>query len=109
MAGTPALEVIRRIEAAYAQHELPRVVETGAMAYMLSPRQYLVDENPAWHPHVMFYFPGEDGAAWAAGGEDAPVIFGGAGTTTKAIVLLIPVPQWSDGTPYVLNAGSHSH
>lgn len=109
MAGTPALEVIRRTDAAATQGELPRVVESGAMAYMLSPGQYLVDENPAWHPHVMFYFPGEDGATWGAGGMDAPVIFGGAATTTKAIVLLIPVTQWSDGTPYVTHTGSHSH
>lgn len=107
MRGTPALEVIRRTEAAYTDHQLPPVVENGAMAYMLSPRQYLTDEDPHWHPHVMFYFPAEDGGAWGAGGMDAPVIFGGAGTTTKGIVLFIPVPQWSDGTPVA--AGTHPH
>ena len=107
MAGTPALEIIRRTEAAYAGRELPPVVENGAMAYMLSPRQYLTDEDPHWQPHVMFYFPAEDGTAWGAGGMDAPVIFGGAGTTSKGIVLFIPVPQWSDGTPVA--AGSHTH
>lgn len=109
MAGTPAREVIRRTEAAYAEGKLPAVVENGAMAYMLAPAQYLTDEDPHWKPHVMFYFPATDGAAWGAGGLDAPVIFGGAGTTSQGIVLFIPVPQWSDGTPYAQGAGSHSH
>ena len=109
MAGTPAREVMRRTEAAYADRTLPAVVENGAMAYMLSPGQYLTDEDPHWKPHVMFYFPATDGAAWGAGGLDAPVIFGGAGTTSQGIVLFIPVPQWSDGTPYAEGAGTHSH
>jgi hypothetical protein len=107
MSGTPAQEVILRTQVAYSKHELPPVVEAGAMAYMLSPRQYLTDQDPHWHPHVMFYFPAENGAAWGAGGMDAPVIFGGAGTTSQGIVLFIPVPQWSDGTPAV--ARSHRH
>lgn len=109
MAGTPAREVIRRTEAAYADRTLPAIVENGAMAYMLSPGQYLTDEDPHWKPHVMFYFPAKDGTAWGAGGLDAPVIFGGAGTTSQGIVLFIPVPQWSDGTPFPPGAGAHSH
>jgi hypothetical protein len=40
---------------------------------------------------------------------DAPVIFGGAGTTSQGIVLFIPVPQWSDGKPYTEGTGAHSH
>jgi hypothetical protein len=109
MAGTPAREVIRRTETAYAERKLPPVVENGAMAYLLSPGQYLTDEDPHWKPHVMFYFPATDGAAWGAGGMDAPVIFGGAGTTSQGIVLFIPVPQWSDGEPYTEGTGAHSH
>jgi hypothetical protein len=109
-AGTPARQVIRRTLSAYASRRLPPVVEAGAMAYMLSPDQYLLDEDPHWHPHVMFYLNAKDGAAWGAGGMDAPVIFGGPGTTSKAIVIFIPVPQWSDGTPFVAaEAGAHQH
>lgn len=110
MAGTPALEVLRRTTAALTDGTLPRVIDAGAMAYMLSPRQYLVDEEPhAWQPHVMFYYNAKDGAAWGAGGVDAPVIFGGAGVTSEGIVLFIPVPQWSDGTLVAAGAGTHSH
>ena len=110
MAGTPALEVLRRTTAALTDGTLPRVIDAGAMAYMLSPRQYLVDAEPhAWRPHVMFYYNAKDGAAWGAGGMDAPVIFGGAGTTNEGIVLFIPVPQWSDGTPVAAGTGAHSH
>jgi len=110
MAGTPAREVLRRTAAALTDHTLPTVIEAGAMAYMLSPRQYLVDEEPhAWQPHVMFYYNAKDGAAWGAGGLEAPVIFGGAGVTNEGIVLFIPVPQWSDGTPVATGAGAHTH
>jgi hypothetical protein len=97
--GTPALEIIRRTAAALASGELPGVVEAGAMAYMLSREQYLADEAPQhWKPHVMFYLNAESGAPWGAAGMEAPVIFGGPGVTAKAIVIFIPVPQWSDGT-----------
>lgn len=109
MAGTPALEVLHRTAAALTDGTLPRRIDAGAMAYMLSPRQYLVDEEPhAWQPHVMFYYNAKDGAAWGAGGMDAPVIFGGAGVTNEGIVLFIPVPQWSDGTPVATGTGAHT-
>lgn len=100
MRGTPALEILRRTESALATGELPTVVEAGAMAYMLSRQQYLADEAPThWKPHVMFYLNAENGAPWGAAGMEAPVIFGGPGVTAQAIVIFIPVPQWSDGTP----------
>lgn len=109
MSGMPALEVLHRTAAALTDGTLPRRIDAGAMAYMLSPRQYLVDEEPhAWQPHVMFYYNAKDGAAWGAGGMDAPVIFGGAGVTNEGIVLFIPVPQWSDGTPVATGTGAHT-
>jgi hypothetical protein len=98
MKGLPAAEVARGILEAYKNHELS-APENGAMAYMLSPDQYLLDSNPHWMPHVMFYYGGgHKGAEWGAGGPDATIIDSGT-DASGMMVLLIPVPRWSDGTP----------
>jgi hypothetical protein len=98
MTGLPAADVVARTRRAYAAHELP-APENGAMAYMMSRHQHLADDNPAWKPHVMFFYGGGRKASeWGAGNETAPIINGGEedGTT----VVLIPVAQWSDGTAF---------
>jgi hypothetical protein len=75
------------------------------MSYMMSKSQYLNDKSPHWHPHLMFYMPGEMNASvWGAnlpagsavfgGGEDLP----GDGRMPWTI-FFVPVPSWSDGTP----------
>jgi len=98
MKGLPAPEVVKGILDAYKTHALSPP-ENGAMAYMLSPDQYLVDSNPHWMPHVMFYYGGgHKGAEWGAGGFDATIIDPGT-DASGLVVLLIPVPRWSDGTP----------
>ena len=95
--GTPAVEVLRRVRADYASHRIPPI-EPGAMAYMMSPAQYLGDEDPHWKPHVMFYYgAGHRPADFGAGGFEAPVIFGGA--DDRGITIFIPTPTWADGTP----------
>jgi hypothetical protein len=33
--------------------------EASSMSYMLSKQQYLNDRDLHWHPHVMFYMPGD--------------------------------------------------
>jgi hypothetical protein len=100
MAGVAGPEIDERARRAHASGALPKPAP-GAMAYMLSPRQHLSDEDPHWKPHVMFYYDRAlPAAAWGAAGMEAPVIDGSGGDTRfPMIVLLIPVPQWSDGSP----------
>ena len=99
MSGVSPAEIATRTRRAYASHEFP-MPATGAMAYMLSPSQYLnAGANPHWFPHVMFYYDRSmPAAAWGASAETNVVIDGSAGDVNSPILtLLIPVPQWSDG------------
>ncbi len=43
--------------------ELP-ALELGAMCYMLSKQQYLCDQTKGWHPHLMFFIPGDAVESW---------------------------------------------
>jgi len=106
LGGVSLTEIAARTQRAYASHELP-MPAVGAMAYMLSHEQYLVDADPHWMPHVMFYYDKSmPAAAWGVGGVTNTVIDGSAGDPhSPALVLLIPVRQWSDGTPAILDAG----
>ncbi len=100
LSGASPAQVAERTKRAYASGDL-KLPEVGAMAYMLSPRQHLLDEDPHWKPHMMFYFDRSMPAAtWGVGDMTAPVIDGSAGDRMLPVqVLLIPVPQWSDGKP----------
>ena len=92
-------EIAERTRRAYDSGEFP-MPASGAMAYMLSPGQHLLDSDPHWMPHLMFYYDRSlPAAAWGAGGVTAPVIDGSAGDPkAPVLVLYIPVRQWSDGT-----------
>src|SRR6476646_721256 len=106
LAGVSLTEIATRTERGYDSHEFPRPA-AGAMAYMLSHQQHLGDTNPHWMPHLMFYYDGAMPAStWGAGGMSAPVINGSAGDPRSPVLtLLIPVRQWSDGTPAMPGAG----
>jgi hypothetical protein len=100
MAGVSQKEIAARTDRAYASKQFP-LPATGAMAYMLSPEQYLADQNPHWMPHVMFYYDRSlPAAAWGAGDMNAPIIDASFGTPHSPVqTLFIPVRQWSNGTP----------
>jgi hypothetical protein len=99
MAGASTSEIDARTKRAFAAHEFT-VPAAGAMAYMLSPQQYLTDDDPHWMPHLMFYYDRSlPAAAWGAGDGKSPVIDATGNSPSPRMVLLIPVPQWSDGTP----------
>jgi len=100
MAGVGQSEIATRTNRAYASRQFP-LPAVGAMAYMLSPEQYLGDENPHWMPHVMFFYDRSlPAAAWGAGGMDAPIIDASFGTPHSPVqTLFIPVRQWANGTP----------
>ena len=109
MSGLKAEEVARRLKEEFRSGTLKQP-EPGAMAYMLSRQQSLtIGPNPAWKPHVMFYQPATaDASQFGVSQEaNAPVTETPHDPTTGFIVL-IPVPRWSDGTPYVA-AGQHQH
>ncbi|MBX6333640.1 MAG: hypothetical protein IRY91_17475 [Gemmatimonadaceae bacterium] len=99
LSGSSATELAARIRRAFATHEFP-MPAPGAMAYMLSSQQYLLDDNPHWLPHLMlFYDKSLPASAWGAGGPAAPVIDASAGDTVVPVqTLLVPVRRWSDGT-----------
>ena len=100
LGGVSRTEIKSRTQRAYASRELSTPA-AGAMAYMLSPQQYLQDADPRWMPHLMFYYDRSlPAASWGAGGATPTVIDGSAADPLSPVLtLLIPVPRWSDGTP----------
>ncbi|MEO8562462.1 MAG: hypothetical protein ABI601_10330 [bacterium] len=107
MAGVSKTEIAARMTRGYASHAFPAPA-AGAMAYMLSPHQYLSDADPHWMPHVMFYYDHSlPASAWGAGDMNAPIINASAGDPHGAVLtLFIPVRRWSDGTT-AMTASSH--
>jgi len=105
--GVALADVDARTEHAYRSHDFPAPAP-GAMAYMLSPRQYLVDADPHWMPHLMFYFDKSmPGSAFGAAGMTAPIIDASAGDPhAPVLTIFVPVRQWSDGSS-ALAVGSH--
>ncbi len=99
MTGVSPTEIATRTRRAYASHEFP-MPAPGAMAYMLSPEQYLADTNPHWMPHLMFFYDRSmPASAWGASTNMGTVIDGSPDDGSSPILtLLIPVRQWSNGT-----------
>jgi hypothetical protein len=100
MAGVSTSEIATRTQRAFASHEFP-LPAVGALAYMMSPKQHLADTNPHWMPHLMFFYDkSAPAAAWGASGMTSTIIDGSIGDKSSPVLtLLIPVRQWSDGTP----------
>ena len=98
LAGATPAELNARINKAYAGKRFT-MPAAGAMAYMLSPKQHLSDDdNPHWMPHLMFFYDGAlNATTFGAGGESAPIVAGDPNAPVH--VIYIPVGIWSDGTP----------
>jgi hypothetical protein len=97
LAGRSKTQMFEDMQAAVAKKELP-TPETGAMSYMLSKQGYLSDSAGHWHPHLMFFLPLTEPAAWGAGSPGSPVVGVFTDTPERLSVFLVPVPKWSDGT-----------
>ena len=97
LAGRTKPQMIEAIAASIEKKELP-AMEPGAMCYMLSKQGYLSDRDGHWHPHLMFFVSQADPAAWGAGLPGSP-IFAFNDTWEHLTTFLVPVRQWSDGTP----------
>ena len=96
LAGRSKAQIFDAIAAAVARNELP-APEAGAMSYMMSKDGYLGDQNGHWHPHLMFFLPQTDAAAWGADLSGSPVISFNE-SVEHMTTFLVPVRRWSDGT-----------
>ena len=98
LAGRSKAQMFGDLKAAVDRKELP-AMEFGAMCYMMSKQAYLSDSDPRWHPHLMFFAPLTDPAAWGADLAGSPILaFNGKDNPEPITVFLIPVGRWSDGT-----------
>ena len=73
LAGKSKAEILAATASALDKKELP-ALEPGAMCYMMSKQQYLNDDGMSWHPHLMFFVPGDAAKSWGANLPGSPVI-----------------------------------
>lgn len=108
LAGRSRDEIASAIKTALEKKELP-TLEPGAMCYMMSHDQRLGDGSGPWVPHLMFYVPQMDTAAWGSDQPGAPVFLNSQfnGAPEPVTVFMVVVNKWSDGTP--LNVTKHAH
>jgi hypothetical protein len=95
LAGRSEAQMFEAIKAALEKKELP-ALESGAMCYMLSRQGYLSDRDGHWHPHLMFFLPSTEAAAWGANLSGSP-IFEDDDAPDRMTVFMVPVAKWSDG------------
>jgi hypothetical protein len=109
LAGKSKAAMNESMKAAIEKGELP-ALEPSGMAYMLSKQGFLNSRCGNCSPHLMFYVPVKDAHTWGAAplGTDAPVLlaphFNGAPEPVTEFI--VPVSEWSDGTP--ADSGAHS-
>jgi len=96
LAGKSKAEIAQAIKSGLDTKELP-ALEPGAMAYMMSKQQYLNDRGKSWHPHVMFYSPGDMTMSWAANDPNSPVMLA-VDPEERVTILFVLADKWSDGT-----------
>ena len=96
LAGKSKPEIAHAIETALDNKDLP-ALEPGAMAYMMSKQQYLNDRDKSWHPHAMFFSPGDMTKSWAADDPNSPVMVAND-PEERVTILFVLADKWSDGT-----------
>jgi hypothetical protein len=97
LAGKSKVEIARALKAALDRKELP-ALEPNAMCYMMSKQQYLSDDGPHWHPHMMWFAAGDAAASWGANQAGGPAIAANV-PEDRMTIFMVPVGHWSDGTP----------
>ena len=97
LAGKSKTEILRAINSGFENREFP-TLEVGAMGYMMSKQQYLSDSGKSWHPHLMFFVPGDAAKSWGANLQGSPIIAAND-PEERATILMVWVGSWSDGTP----------
>jgi len=101
LAGKSRAEIAQAIATALDKKELPALAP-GAMAYMMSKQQYLNDRGKSWHPHVMFYSPGDMTKSWGANAANSPVMLA-VDPEERVTILFVLADKWSDGSAAPLN------
>ena len=100
LAGKSKEGIKEGMRAAIENKELP-ALEPGAMTYMMSKQGRLNDRAGHWVPHLMFYVAVTDNMTWGADMAGSPVLtnphFNGA--PEPVTEFMVPVSEWSDGTP----------
>ncbi len=96
LAGKSKTEVVQATTSAFDSGELP-ALEPGAMCYMMSKQQYLNDDDKSWHPHLMFFAPGDAATSWGANRKGSPIIAAND-PEERATIFMVLVGKWSDGT-----------
>jgi hypothetical protein len=94
--GKSKPEVGAAIAAALEKKELP-VLAPGAMDYMMSKEQYLNDAAKCWHPHLMFFVPGDVAKSWGANLPSSPMIAVND-PEERVTIFMVLLGEWSDGT-----------
>jgi hypothetical protein len=108
LAGADKQQLIEKTRAAISDHTF-KEPEPGAFSFMLSKRGYITDKSAGpWLPHMMFYVPHGQAAAWGANQEGSPVV-GQDGSELESTVLFVPVRKWSDDTEAVSRGQQHTH
>lgn len=98
LAGASKARIIDAIRTAVARKELG-APESGAMSYMMSREAYLTDRGGHNLAHLMFELPRN-------GFQDDPDHFV-SWDPSPVIEFIVPVGQWSDGTPITAPHTSH--
>jgi hypothetical protein len=96
LAGRSKAQMFEDLKTALDKKKLPPP-ESGAMSYMMSKQGHLNDRAGNWHPHLMFFLPPTDAAAWGADLPGSPIIRADD-PQGRMTVFMVPVGHWSDGT-----------
>jgi hypothetical protein len=108
LAGADKAQVVEKARAEFMSRRFT-APEAGSFSFMLSKQGYLGDAaGGPWYPHVMFFVPHGQAAAWAAGLKGSPVL-GTDGSPFEPTVLYIPVHSWSDGSLAMSAGTEHEH
>jgi hypothetical protein len=95
--GKSKPEIGAAIASALEKKELPALAH-AAMDYMMSKDQYLNDGAKCWHPHLMFFAPGDVGKSWGANLPSSPMIAVND-AEERVTVFMVVLGEWSDGSP----------
>jgi hypothetical protein len=91
-------ELISRTKAALLSKEFADP-EPGSLSYMMSVQGHLNEAAGHWRPHVMFFVPRATATAAGANLPESPIFAQEGDDTDPVTILMIPVRQWSDGSP----------
>jgi len=97
LTGESKTKIVQATASALDKKELP-ALEPGAMCYMMSKQQYLSDRDMSWHPHLMFFIPGNAAKNWGANLPGSPLM-AADDPEERVTIFLVWVGKWSDATP----------